>query len=485
MKKLVLTFFLLLSLMSYSQEKELREIDLLIHLSSNYLFKDAIKSLTYAKEASKMAEKSGNKVLMFGCYMKLADCLFRLNMHDKSLQYISKADSILPSKNNILEANLTEVKIINFVALEMDDMELRTAHRTLEILSIEHSNEAREVKAKAFTYLCDYYLIQKNYEKANECVNRTIELNESITRLKIIDTYIQKADVLMGMKEMDSAFLYLQKALSKIDEKKDNSRSCAVLCALGAFFDRSGNYVEALENYNKALDEINMFQLIDIECSMLAKKNISTIYSKLDDKENSEKYNTAYKEDRKKYNEGNDKGLIEAVNLILDETNPKKKDQKEKTVNIIIVLSLIFILSSIYCYLRYKAQLLALNQKYNLIMINKNLESENEILHKKAEENQFSDLILLAKNNSPEFLILFEELYPNFVINLKTINPKVKNPEIYFCALAFINFSTKEIAQYTFVSIAAVQLRKHRIRKKYDIPSDVDFNTKMRELNSN
>ncbi|WP_313153544.1 hypothetical protein [Sphingobacterium multivorum] len=48
--------------------------------------------------------------------------------------------------------------------------------------------------------------------------------------------------------------------------------------------------------------------------------------------------------------------------------------------------------------------------------------------------------------------------------------------------MAFLNFSTKNIAEYTFVTIRAVQIRKNRLRKKFDIPSDADFNNWMREL---
>jgi len=48
--------------------------------------------------------------------------------------------------------------------------------------------------------------------------------------------------------------------------------------------------------------------------------------------------------------------------------------------------------------------------------------------------------------------------------------------------MAFLNFSTKNIAEYTYVTIRTVQIRKNRLRKKFEIPSDEDFNNWMREL---
>ncbi|MGE8429490.1 MAG: helix-turn-helix transcriptional regulator [Sphingobacterium sp.] len=97
------------------------------------------------------------------------------------------------------------------------------------------------------------------------------------------------------------------------------------------------------------------------------------------------------------------------------------------------------------------------------------------------ERNNFNNLIALAKNNDAEFLALFNEIYPGFVTSLKSIHPKIRSSELEFCAMTFLNFSTKNIAQYTFVTVRAVQIRKNRLRKKFNIPSDLDFNTWMRE----
>lgn len=97
------------------------------------------------------------------------------------------------------------------------------------------------------------------------------------------------------------------------------------------------------------------------------------------------------------------------------------------------------------------------------------------------ERNNFNDLITLAKNNNAEFLALFNEIYPEFVASLKKINPKIRSSELEFCAMTFLNFSTKNIAQYTFVTVRAVQVRKNRLRKKLNIASDIDFNNWMRD----
>ena len=88
----------------------------------------------------------------------------------------------------------------------------------------------------------------------------------------------------------------------------------------------------------------------------------------------------------------------------------------------------------------------------------------------------------MAKSNSPEFLTLFEKGYPEFLLVMRALDPSIRSSELYFCALAYLNFSTKDIANFTFVSNRAVQVRKNRMRKKYNIPSEVDFNEWFRNL---
>ena len=105
-----------------------------------------------------------------------------------------------------------------------------------------------------------------------------------------------------------------------------------------------------------------------------------------------------------------------------------------------------------------------------------------EAIKDQIENNTFSDIIELAKSNSPEFLPLFAKSYPEFVEELKQIDPAIRSTELHFLALSYLNCSTKDIANYTFVTPRAVQVRRNRMRKKYDIPSEVDFNEWFRSI---
>lgn len=61
-------------------------------------------------------------------------------------------------------------------------------------------------------------------------------------------------------------------------------------------------------------------------------------------------------------------------------------------------------------------------------------------------------------------------------------NPKIRTSELTFCAYLYLGFTTKEIADYTFVTIRGVETRRNRLRKKYNIPSDMDFSVWIKSL---
>ena len=101
---------------------------------------------------------------------------------------------------------------------------------------------------------------------------------------------------------------------------------------------------------------------------------------------------------------------------------------------------------------------------------------EDEVSELKLKLNHaFDEVVELARNNDPTFLPRFMEVYPEFTNNLLKEHPNLLPSELRLCAMVFLNFSSKEIAQYTFVTHRAVQTSKNRLRKKLGIPGDTDL----------
>ncbi|PTT20965.1 hypothetical protein DBR28_20515 [Chryseobacterium sp. HMWF028] len=171
------------------------------------------------------------------------------------------------------------------------------------------------------------------------------------------------------------------------------------------------------------------------------------------------------------------------VKQILEETDISNNRQKKSLYLVIVLIFSIGIIVLILFYINQrkvkKKMKLYLSYKESLI-----LEKDEKIekLNSKIDESSFADLIVLAKNNDSSFFLKFNEFYPEFSKRLLEINPKLQVSELTFSALIFLHFSTKDIADNTFVTISAVQLRKNRLRKKLNIGSDVDLYLWMNEI---
>lgn len=103
------------------------------------------------------------------------------------------------------------------------------------------------------------------------------------------------------------------------------------------------------------------------------------------------------------------------------------------------------------------------------------LKIETDELKNHVHTKQLEEVIGLAKKNDSAFLLKFRELYPDFISALLKINPDLENSELAFCAMLKLRFSSKEIADYTFVQHKSVQQKKYRIRKRLSISGETDI----------
>ncbi|HRY33379.1 MAG TPA: tetratricopeptide repeat protein [Bacteroidales bacterium] len=74
-----------------------------------------------------------------------------------------------------------------------------------------------------------------------------------------------------------------------------------------------------------------------------------------------------------------------------------------------------------------------------------------------------------------QFKMHFDEVNPGFFLQLQENYPDLSQHDLKLCAYYRINLGTKEIARMLNVSPAAVQKSRHRLRKKMEIPSDVEM----------
>ena len=195
-------------------------------------------------------------------------------------------------------------------------------------------------------------------------------------------------------------------------------------------------------------------------------------YKKLGNEKEYEKYKLRYLENLKIENEEKLSGVKTFVDEVKAQSEEAIKENRNKTF-LIIVIGMVAL--SFLIFIFYSLRKISKKKKEKSIIELQLVEKEKKI---ENLENKISDLhsevIELAQQNSPQFYSRFLDLYPEFEKNILELNPKISISEIQFCALLKLNFSSKDIANYTFTSIRTVQNKKYRIRNKFNIPKDLD-----------
>ena len=123
------------------------------------------------------------------------------------------------------------------------------------------------------------------------------------------------------------------------------------------------------------------------------------------------------------------------------------------------------------------------NKNQELTSSTSNLIKKNEILNtiKKALQKAESDKegiknvkIIIDKNlNSEEDWKHFEKAFNNtdkdFLKRIKEIHPDLTPNDLRFCTYLRLNLSSKEIAPLLNISVRSVEIKRYRLRKKFDL----------------
>jgi DNA-binding NarL/FixJ family response regulator len=76
----------------------------------------------------------------------------------------------------------------------------------------------------------------------------------------------------------------------------------------------------------------------------------------------------------------------------------------------------------------------------------------------------------------------FEEAHPGFFNRLKQDFPDLSETYQKICAFLRIDLTSKEIADLLYVSIAAVNKNRQRLRKKMNLEAEADLNEFLKKI---
>ncbi len=122
-----------------------------------------------------------------------------------------------------------------------------------------------------------------------------------------------------------------------------------------------------------------------------------------------------------------------------------------------------------------------------MVAKDKVIESFRESLQQQRNSQSKDSLrTLMGKLNSSsdnrEFWDIYQKnfdlIHENFFRNLRTRYPSLTSSDLKFCALLRLNLTSKEISQFTNLTVRGVEAARYRLRKKFNLPEGthlIDF----------
>jgi len=408
------------------------------------LLKEAEKNNFHDSELTLLANKCWY-------FLKKADLL---NVR-KSAQILEK--KAVEYNKPIYQAKAFTYLSQSYLDTELENEAIKYHNDALDVLKKipNPSKEVYESQANAYIYISNLYYRKKDYKTT---IKKLLLANESYQKINDLEArnrlqYLNFSNIgtVYSEYKLDSAKYYIEQSLQlNPDIKTPNFTQFLNYSILGDIAKKENDFQKALEYY--AIAEIlypNSGDLINLESLY---KGFIEIYQEIGEQNKAKNYEAKLKEIQLKIYQNK----YDSVHEVLKETK-KENQQKNYLVYGLIALIILIISSLIFYFSRKKKS--------------KNLLDDNSL-----------NLIELVKKNDPGFMFLFEKEFPNFISSLLNISPDLSKTEQEYCAFIKLNLSTKEIAKYKLVYPKSVQNNKYRIRKKLQIPTEIDIYDWMNQI---
>ncbi len=440
-------------------------------------------SLKDAHTALQLSEKSGNSKGVTLANIYIAKVLIETGFYKDGIIYLQKMEKEpYYLKSAVSKAENSRLRGRAYANLKMYDLAIDEFNNQLQ-----YSKKIGDSYKRNLSILWTHQNLVHAFNLSNQrdsVWNHLISAEKILKNLKeeesfydLSTTYAQVGNEYIKIKNFVQAKTYLDKSMALL--KKYNAPYLNfTLEKYGDLANAEGKKDSAVYYYQQAL--LNNKELKNAEgCRYIYKLLADYFIINHLDKQKTNEYLYQYKILSDSLDGKNKYATQLAIKQILDKNKNEKNSIENNYIYLIITLSVLCAIWLFYLYFKLKRRK-SMAEKHKVII--REQQCLTEELSQKVSANKFNDLIVLAKNNCPEFLVLFKELFPDFIAKLKFLSPNIKSSELTFCAMTYLNFSTKDIAEYTFVTPRAVQIRKNRLRKKYNIPSEEDFNSWMRKL---
>ncbi|BEV05402.1 hypothetical protein [Chryseobacterium gambrini] len=424
------------------------------------------KSQKYSKGAAYSSFEVGNLYHNLGNYKQslvYLDQSLSYNKEVKSAELYSKIYTELGKNYSML--SLLQNAINNYNIAEQ--------------WSLKISDKDKREKSLFYVYSCKAvsYEAIGDLKASNLAAESAFKIKQDvISATRLAKNYILFKNDLAKSKE----FLDIANDLIQSDSSVTPYQRIAFLYAEGLYYNKNKEYKKSAESYLEAINLAKKLKRPNEE-----KELYKLLYQTYKDDAKDEKFLLDALE---KYTVINDS--MENENMkIIEEPMHKiiNEKQKEYLQNYKLLLYIGIVILSVISFVAYRL-FKRKNRKKKII-----LQKEKIILQKQYETHElkqrinesFSELVELAEKNSPQFWIRFQEVYPEYLNKMLTVNSKFTNAELTLSAYIYIGISSKDIASYTFRSLKTIENTRYSLRKKLGISSEENLNVWLRDYIDN
>jgi tetratricopeptide (TPR) repeat protein len=413
-------------------------------------------------------------------YLRLSYYYSNSRNYKKGLEYLKLAEEENEnSKNDLkLQSEIKRELGFNYYNIGLYQKAIDEFKENVK-LSESISDYSSKIKVKSIAY----FEIGATYKKINQLdsckwyIKKGIDLLKNEKKLdRILQMYLVYNNLILAEydvseKKINSSEIYV-KSLDASSKEILGNNNFQLYKVKGMINEYRKEYDSAIFNFQKAISLTK--NTGNVERLQGLYSDISRIYQQSGDNSSSQKYLQKYISIKDSLANAKQPAIENTVRELVVQKEKEIKSKNKFLIYIIWIGSfsvIIFILI-----------IIKRERKKNKILSVK--EQETQLLNQKLNI-AFDQVIQLAKKNDPEFMTRFQEVYPNFFPRLLQIEPQLQNSELKFCALLFLNFSSKDIAAYTFVQPRSIQIRKNRLRKRLNISSEEDLYIWMKNINNN
>ncbi|UUC45893.1 tetratricopeptide repeat protein [Flavobacterium cerinum] len=418
---------------------------------------NASREIDYKKGMAKSLLLSGRGMMLLGQY-------------DEALKYAVKSEAIAGKQcYNVVLCGVCRLEAECYKSLGMEFQEHKLLKRAMTLSeSIRDQYKMHYEKGCVFKDLANYYERTEKqdsalvfYEKSDDAFSKmkagySKNCNRSLAASGMAMVCTEK-------KQYDLAAIYLAEA-----EKQVAFTNC-VEAQLKIFRNKArlelakGNDKAAIDNYQEALalaKKLNRKELV----SLLYYK-LSMLYEKTG---HDDKADQCFLECHKINNHldvftGSIGEFPVKLAVKNTEQQIKKSNMGMVTALFFAVVFIVFLIGRIIWYIRKSKE-----EKQEVDFNGLRLQQKEELLEKAKDVDSITieNIVQLAKEDDPQFLIQFAIVHLNFFEHLTELKPQLKEEEMKICAMQKLGFSVKEIAIITDASVRSVEARIYRVRKR-------------------